>query len=106
MSQNEISAKAWEIKELCSVYRARIMDEAAAEIEALKDAIKAHMDAENVEELTADVFRSVNWGSDTPPSSPTASTLPPLRAACCKAPELYAKYTKETICCRITLAVQ
>lgn len=52
MSQNEITAKVREIKEL-----QRIMDEAAAEIEALKDA-----------------------------------------------PELYAKYTKETISCRFTIA--
>lgn len=91
MSQNEIIAKAREIKEL-----QRIMDEAAAEIEALKDAIKAHMDAENVEELTADVFKIIYTAVKSSRFDTTAFKR--------EVPELYAKYTKETISCRFTIA--
>lgn len=91
MSQNEITAKVREIKEL-----QRIMDEAAAEIEALKDAIKAHMDAENVEELTADVFKIRYTAIKSSRFDTTAFKR--------EAPELYAKYTKETISCRFTIA--
>lgn len=91
MSQNEITAKVREIKEL-----QRIMDEAAAEIEALKDAIKAHMDAENVEELTADIYK-VRY---TAVKSSRFDTTTFKK----EAPELYAKYAKETISCRFTIA--
>lgn len=91
MSQNEITAKVREIKEL-----QRIMDEAAAEIEALKDAIKAHMDAENVEELITDTFKVRYTAIKTCRFDSTAFKK--------DAPELYAKYAKETISCRFTIA--
>jgi len=51
MSQNEITAKIMQIKEL-----AQLIEEATAEADALKDEIKAHMSAQNVDELTAGVF--------------------------------------------------
>lgn len=91
MSQNEITAKVREIKEL-----QRIMDEAAAEIEALKDAIKAHMDAENVEELTADIYKVRYTAVKSSRFDTTAFKK--------ESPELYAKYAKETISCRFTIA--
>lgn len=52
MSQNEITAKITQIKEL-----SRLIEEATAEVEALKDEIKAHMTAVETEELTAGVFK-------------------------------------------------
>lgn len=51
MSQNEITAKVMQIKELM-----QLIEEATAEADALKDEIKAHMNAMNAEELTAGVF--------------------------------------------------
>jgi len=52
MSQNEIATKVAQIKEL-----ALLIEEAEAEAEALKDEIKAHMTAQNTEEITAGVFK-------------------------------------------------
>lgn len=52
MSQNEITAKVNELKEL-----AQLIEEATAEAEAIKDEIKAHMTAQNAEEITAGVFK-------------------------------------------------
>ncbi len=52
MSQNEITAKIAQIKEL-----AQLIEEAEAEAEAIKDEIKAHMTAQNAEEITAGVFK-------------------------------------------------
>ena len=51
MSQNEITAKVMQIKELM-----QLIEEATAEADVLKDEIKAHMNAMNAEELTAGVF--------------------------------------------------
>ena len=52
MSQNEITAKIMQIKEL-----SQLIEEATAEADALKDEIKAHMNAQNLEELDAGVFK-------------------------------------------------
>ncbi len=52
MSQNEIATKIAQIKEL-----AQLIEEAEAEVEALKDEIKAHMTAHNTEEINAGVFK-------------------------------------------------
>lgn len=51
MSQNEITAKIMQIKEL-----AQLIEEATAEADSLKDEIKAHMEAQSLEELSAGVF--------------------------------------------------
>ena len=55
MSTNEMSAKVRELKEL-----QQLIEEATAEAEAIKDAIKAEMEARSVEEMTVDVFK-VRW---------------------------------------------
>lgn len=52
MSQNELAAKIREIKSL-----QQLIDEANAEMETLKDEIKAHMTAEGTEEITVDLFK-------------------------------------------------
>ncbi len=52
MSQNEIATKIAQIREL-----AQLIEEATAEVETLKDEIKAHMTAVETEELTAGVFK-------------------------------------------------
>ena len=52
MSTIDITAKIRAIKEL-----QQLIDEAAAEMDAHKDAIKAHMAAQGVDELTVDVFK-------------------------------------------------
>ena len=55
MSSNEMSAKIRELKEL-----QQLIEEATAEAEAIKDAIKAEMEARSVDEMTVDVFK-VRW---------------------------------------------
>lgn len=55
MSSNEMSAKIRELKEL-----QQLIEEATAEAEAIKDAIKAEMEARSVDEITVDVFK-VRW---------------------------------------------
>lgn len=52
MSQNEIAAKVAQIKEL-----AQLIEEAESEVETLKDEIKAHMTAQNTDEINAGVFK-------------------------------------------------
>ena len=52
MSSNEMSAKIRELKEL-----QQLIEEATAEAEAIKDAIKAEMEARSVDEMTVDVFK-------------------------------------------------
>ena len=83
MSTNEITAKIRQIKEL-----QQLIEEAEAEMEAIKDAIKAEMTAREVDELTADVFK-VRW--TTVESSRFDS------AAFKKAmPELFKQFSKQT----------
>ncbi len=52
MSANELTAKVRELKELQA-----LIEEATAEVEAIKDELKAHMKAANTEEMTVDVFK-------------------------------------------------
>lgn len=54
MSQNELTAKIRELKEL-----QQLIDEATAEAEAIRDALKAEMTAAGVDELVVDVFKYV-----------------------------------------------
>lgn len=50
-----MSAKIRELKEL-----QQLIEEATAEAEAIKDAIKEEMEARSMEEMTVDVFK-VRW---------------------------------------------
>lgn len=52
MSVNELSAKIRELKEL-----QQLVEEAEAEMETIRDELKAHMTAQNTEEITVDVFK-------------------------------------------------
>ena len=52
MSQNEITAKVRELKELQA-----LIDQAQAEAETIRDELKKYMDDNGTEELHADVYR-------------------------------------------------
>lgn len=90
MSTNEITTKIRQIKEL-----QQLIEEAEAEMETLKDTIKAEMTARDVDELTADVFK-VRW--TTVESSRFDS------AAFKKAmPELFKQFSKQTTSRRFSI---
>ena len=90
MSTNEITAKIRQIKEL-----QQLIEEAEAEMETLKDAIKAEMTAREVDELTADVFK-VRW--TTVESSRFDSTA--FKKAM---PELFKQFSKQTTSRRFSI---
>lgn len=90
MSTNEITAKIRQIKEL-----QQLIEEAEAEMEAIKDAIKAEMTAREVDELTADVFK-VRW--TTVESSRFDSTA--FKKAM---PELFKQFSKQTTSRRFSI---
>jgi len=83
MSISELQAKITEYKDL-----QRMSEELAAEMEAVKDAIKGHMDAEQVDTLTAGPFK-VTYKPVTSSRLDTAA----LKKA---APELVERFTKTT----------
>jgi predicted phage-related endonuclease len=90
MSTNEITAKIRQIKEL-----QQLIEEAEAEMETLKDSIKAEMTAREVDELTADVFK-VRW--TTVESSRFDSTA--FKKAM---PELFKQFSKQTTSRRFSI---
>lgn len=90
MSTNEITAKIRQIKEL-----QQLIEEAEAEMETLKDTIKAEMTARDVDELTADVFK-VRW--TTVESSRFDSTA--FKKAM---PELFKQFSKQTTSRRFSI---
>lgn len=55
MSTNEMSAKIRELKEL-----EQLIAQAEAEVEAIKDMLKAKMTEENTERMTVDIYE-VRW---------------------------------------------
>ena len=83
MSTNEMSAKVRELKEL-----QQLIEEATAEAEAIKDAIKAEMEARSVEEMTVDVFK-VRWKKVTSSRIDTTALKKALS-------ELAQQFTKKT----------
>lgn len=91
MSANELSAKIRELKEL-----QQLVDEANAEMETIRDELKAHMTAQNTEEITVDVFK-VRY--TTVQSSRFDTTAFKKTHA-----ELYAQYSKPTTTKRFTIA--
>lgn len=91
MSTNEMTAKVRQIKELETMAA-----EIAAEIETLKDQIKAEMTARNTEEMQVDVFK-IRWA--TVQSSRFDTTA--FRKAM---PDLAQQFTKATASRRFTIA--
>ena len=91
MSQNELTAKIRELKEL-----QQLIDEATAEADAIRDAIKAEMTATGVDELVVDVFK-VRWQKVTSNRFDTAAFMKTHA-------DLYAQYTKPQETRRFTVA--
>ena len=89
MSINEIESKVWELRQLPA-----LIEEAQAEAEAIRDAIKAHMG--DSEELRAGEYK-VTW------KAVTASRLDSkaLKAAL---PEVVERFTKTTTTRRFCVA--
>lgn len=83
MSTNELTAKVRKLKELKT-----FAEEVASEITAIEDELKAEMTAQNVEEMTVDVFK-LRYKAVT--SNRFDSTAFKATHA-----ELYAQYTKPT----------
>lgn len=91
MSTQEISSKVQELREL-----ARMREELEAEISALQDALKAHMDAQGVDSLTGADYK-VTWKSITSARLDGKA----LKAAM---PEIAARFTRETTTRRFVVA--
>ena len=91
MGTMELSSKVSELREL-----RRMAEELAAEIECIQDAIKAHMAAQGVEELAGADYR-ITW-------KPVTTTRLDGKALKAAAPELAARFTKETTTRRFCVA--
>lgn len=91
MSTNEMSTAIYKLKEL-----ERLIEEAEAEVEAIKDMLKAHMTASNIEEMTVDVYK-VRW---TRVSSDKFDSTSFKKAM----PDLAKQFTKTTSSRRFTIA--
>ena len=91
MSSTEIQTKVQELREL-----QRMADELATEMEAVKDALKAHMDAQGVDSL-AGVDYLVTWKKVTSARLDGKA----LKAAL---PEIAAQYTRQTTARRFVVA--
>ena len=91
MSMNELESKVAELREL-----RRMADELAAEITTAEDELKAYMTANNADELHGPNFK-ITWREVT--SSRLDSKA--LKAA---APELCARFTKQTTTRRFIIA--
>ena len=91
MSTQELTRKVRELKELEAM-----AEELAAEIEALKDGIKAEMTAREVEEMAVDVYK-VRWVT-------VASRRIDTQALKKAMPELAERFTKSTTSRRFVVA--
>lgn len=89
MSTQEITAKVKELRELQA-----LIDEASAEVETIKDAIKAHMG--DSEELRAGEYK-VTWKPVTTVRLDTAALKRGL-------PDVYSRFTTETTTRRFCVA--
>ena len=92
MATNEIISKLNELSEL-----RRMADELNAEIEAIQDAIKAHMTEADTDTITAGVFK-VTW-------KPVTSTRIDTTALRKDLPEIWQEYGKTTTTRRFSVAV-
>lgn len=91
MSQNEIITTVEELQEL-----RRMQEDLEAEIAALQDRIKAHMDASGVDQLTAGAFK-VSWKEVKSSRIDTTALKKAL-------PELAQQFTRTTSTRRFTVA--
>lgn len=92
MATNEIISKLNELSEL-----RRMADELNAEIEAIQDAIKAHMTESDTDTITAGAFK-VTW-------KPVTSTRIDTTALRKDLPEIWQEYGKTTTTRRFSVAV-
>lgn len=91
MSQNELSAKIRELREL-----KRMQEELSGEIEAIQDDIKQHMDAAQVDTLSGNDWK-VTYKAVTSSRLDTSALKKAL-------PDIAAQYTKTTTSRRFLLA--
>ena len=91
MSMNELEAKVAELREL-----RRMAEELAAEITATEDELKAYMTANNADELHGPSFK-ITW-------KPVTSSRLDGKALKAAAPELCARFTKQTTTRRFVLS--
>ncbi len=91
MSTHELTAKVRKLKELKT-----FADELATEITAIEDELKAEMTAQNVEEMTVDVFK-LRYKAVT-------SNRFDSKAFQATHAELHAQYTKPTTYRRFSVA--
>ena len=92
MAINEIISKLNELSEL-----RRMADELNAEIEAIQDAIKAHMTEADTDTITAGAFK-VTWKAITSTRIDTTALRKDL-------PEIWQEYGKTTTTRRFSVAV-
>ena len=92
MATNEIISKLNELSEL-----RRMADELNAEIEAIQDAIKAHMTKADTDTITAGAFK-VTWKAVTSTRIDTTALRKDL-------PEIWQEYGKTTTTRRFSVAV-
>ena len=92
MATNEIISKLNELSEL-----RRMADELNAEIEAIHDAIKAHMTEADTDTITAGAFK-VTWKAVTSTRIDTTALRKDL-------PEIWQEYGKTTTTRRFSVAV-
>ena len=91
MSIMELDTKVQELRELQSM-----IDELTAQVETIKDAIKAKMVDEGTEELAGNGWKAT-W------HTVTSSRLDTKRLKA-DHPDLYTEYSKDSTVCRFTLA--
>ena len=92
MATNEIISKLNELSEL-----RRMADELNAEIEAIQDAIKAHMTEADTDTITAGAFK-VTWKAVTSTRIDTTALRKDL-------PDIWQEYGKTTTTRRFSVAV-
>lgn len=91
MSQNELSAKIRELREL-----KRMQEELSGEIEAIQDDIKQHMDAAQVDTISGNDWK-VTYKAVTSSRLDTSALKKAL-------PDIAAQYTKTTTTKRFLIA--
>lgn len=91
LNTNELTQKIRQIKEL-----QRMSEELTAELESLKDEVKAEMTAQNTEEMTIDIFK-VRWTTVKTNRLDTTALKREL-------PEVAEKFTKTTESRRFTIS--
>ena len=91
MTNNEIQAKARELRELKAM-----AEELTAEITAIEDTIKAELTARCVEEMTAGEYK-IRWTTVTSNRFDSSAFKKVL-------PDLYSQYCKPTVSRRFSVA--